>query len=167
MTGVPPAQTGEKGAIVLLDAEDLREQRRIPVGEGTVIRVLWHSRINQVSLTVCDSPQADVQIFATLSTGAVHVLYSPRLSIHGALLPLAKLKRTTARDVSFTTADLKPVIYTPDALPMFQDQKYGESLHQREKRGKKMKPMEPISGAGKGGRIGSSAMASTVQAVFG
>ena len=101
-----------------------------------------------------------------MSTGAVHVLYSPRLSIHGALLPLAKIKRTAPRDVSFTSADLKPVIFTPDALPMFADEKYGESLHQKEKRGKKMKPMEPMTGAGKGGRLGASATASTVQTVF-
>ena len=50
---------------------------------------------------------------------------------------------------------------------MYQDVKYGESLHQREKRGKKMKPMEPVSGHGKGGRIGESATASMVQAMFG
>jgi len=69
--------------------------------------------------------------------------------------------------MAFTSADAKPVIFTPDALPMFADEKYGESLHQREKWGKKMKPMEPVSGAGKGGRIGSSATAGMVQSVFG
>ena len=62
---------------------------------------------------------------------------------------------------------MKPVIFTPDALPQFQDAKYGESLHQREKRGKKMKPMEPMTGAGKGGRIGASATAGMVQTMFG
>jgi hypothetical protein len=49
LTGLPPAAPGEKGSIIFLDAEDLKEQRRTPVGEGTVVRVLWHSRINQVS----------------------------------------------------------------------------------------------------------------------
>ena len=49
LTGLPPSAPGEKGSIVFLDAEDLREQRQTPVGEGTVVRVLWHSRINQVS----------------------------------------------------------------------------------------------------------------------
>ena len=107
-----------------------------------------------------------IKIFATLSSGAVHVLYSPRSSIHGALLPLAKMPRTTPRDVSFTAADLKPVIYTPDALPMYADKKYGESLHQKEKRSKKFKPMEPIVGAGRGGRLGASATQSMVQTLF-
>ncbi len=44
------AGKGEKGALVFLSSDDLSEQRRVPVGEGSVIRVLWHSRINQVSL---------------------------------------------------------------------------------------------------------------------
>ncbi|RSH93690.1 hypothetical protein EHS25_006337 [Saitozyma podzolica] len=151
LTGLPGSKGG-KGAMVFLSGGDLSEQRRIPIGEGSVVRVLWHSRINQ--------------IFATLSSGAVHVLYSPRSSIHGALLPLAKMPRTTPRDVSFSTADLKPVIYTPEALPMFADKKYGESLHQKEKRAKKFKPMEPVSGVGKGGRLGGSATAGFVQTLF-
>lgn len=48
LTGVPPAKSGEKGAIVMLDSESLKEQRRIPIGDGTVVKVLWHSRVNQV-----------------------------------------------------------------------------------------------------------------------
>lgn len=49
---------------------------------------------------------------------------------------------------------------------MFADKKYGESLHQKEKRAKKMKPMEPISGVGKGGRLGASATQSMVQTLY-
>ena len=56
MTGVPPINKGEKGALVFLNAEDLSEERRVPIGEGTVVRVLWHSRINQASLTRPSSP---------------------------------------------------------------------------------------------------------------
>jgi hypothetical protein len=76
------------------------------------------------------------------------------------------MPRTAPRDVSFSTADLKPVIYTPEALPMFADKKYGESQHQKEKRAKKFKPMEPVSGVGKGGRLGGSATAGFVQTLF-
>lgn len=45
-------------------------------------------------------------------------------------------------------------------------QKYGESLHQKEKKSKKFKPTEPLQGAGRGGRIGASATASFVQEIF-
>ena len=48
ITGIAPANKGEKGALVFLDSETLVEQRRVAIGEGTVVRVLWHSRINQV-----------------------------------------------------------------------------------------------------------------------
>nr|ODN75711.1 transcription factor [Cryptococcus depauperatus CBS 7841] len=148
-TSVPK---GQKGSVVFLNSATLEEERRVIIGEGSVVRVLWHSKINQ--------------IFASLSTGALHILYSPHLSIHGALLPLAKLPKTTARDPSFSTVDLKPVIFTPDALPMYQDQGYRESLHQKEKKAKKMRPMEPVYGAGRGGRLGASETQSLVHSLY-
>jgi hypothetical protein len=48
LTGIPPGKKGEKGGIVFLNSDTLKEERRIAIGEGTVVRVLWHSRINQV-----------------------------------------------------------------------------------------------------------------------
>jgi hypothetical protein len=76
------------------------------------------------------------------------------------------MPRTAPRDPSYSTADLKPVIFTPDALPMFADQGHRESLHQKDKRAKKLKPTEPIHGAGKGGRLGQSATQGLVQDIF-
>ncbi|WWC95313.1 hypothetical protein V866_002174 [Kwoniella sp. B9012] len=151
LTGIS-APKGQKGGLVFLNSQDLKEERRIAIGEGSVVRVEWHSRINQ--------------IFASLSTGALHVLYSPHSSIRGALLPLAKLPKTAPRDPSFSTADVQPVIYTPDALPMFKDKGHRESLHQKEKKAKKMKPMEPVRGAGRGGRLGASETQGFVQTLF-
>jgi hypothetical protein len=166
LTGLPGKQ-GMKGSVVFLSAEDLSEQRRIPIGEGAVVRVLWHSKINQVgSISRKRELLTDIKIFATTSKGAIHVLYSPHSSIHGALLPMQKMPRTAPRDPSYSTADLKPVIYTPDALPMFADQGHRESLHQKDKRAKKLKPTEPMQGAGRGGRLGASATAGLVQDMF-
>jgi hypothetical protein len=48
LTGLP-GRKEIKGAVVFLSSVDLSEQRRIAIGEGSVVRVLWHSRINQVS----------------------------------------------------------------------------------------------------------------------
>lgn len=76
------------------------------------------------------------------------------------------MPRTAPRDPSYSTADLKPVIFTPDALPQFADQGHRESLHQKDKRAKKLKPTEPIHGAGKGGRLGQSATQGLVQDIF-
>lgn len=51
---LPPGADGEvkrgMGSMVFLDATNLQEQRRVQVGQGSVVRVLWHSRINQVRL---------------------------------------------------------------------------------------------------------------------
>jgi hypothetical protein len=49
VTGLP-GRKGTKGSIVFLNSETLVEERRVAIGEGSVVRVLWHSRINQVSL---------------------------------------------------------------------------------------------------------------------
>jgi hypothetical protein len=76
------------------------------------------------------------------------------------------MPKTAPRDPSFSTVDLKPVIYNPDALPMYADQTYRESLHQKEKRAKKMKPQEGVSGVGKGGRLGASEQQSLVRNMF-
>lgn len=153
-TTIDPRDPEAVGEVLFLSPTDLSVQRRVPIAKGaSVVRVQWHSRINQ--------------LFATCSNGAVYVLYSPRASIHGALLPLAKMPRSKARDVSYTTADLAPVVFTPDAHgQLTSEQKHGTSLHQLEKRAKRFKPTEPLSGVGKGGRIGASATAGFVQEIF-
>lgn len=48
--------SGTKGEIVVLNREGLTEKKRIPVSEGSVIKVAWHSRINQVRRLPAASP---------------------------------------------------------------------------------------------------------------
>jgi WD repeat-containing protein 70 len=110
-----------------------------------------------------------LQIFATTSKGACHILYSPNKSIHGALLPLAKMPKTTPREQVYTS-NLPPMIMTPHALPAFKDQDYHQTKRQQEKARmdpvKSHRPMEPVKGAGKGGRVGASATQHLVQHMF-
>lgn len=50
MTGVGATKDGSQGgAIVVLNREGLSSNRRIDIGKGSVVKVAWHSRINQVS----------------------------------------------------------------------------------------------------------------------
>lgn len=50
LTGLPPTETtGGKGSVVFLNGETLEIERKVVIGDGAVVRVLWHSRINQVS----------------------------------------------------------------------------------------------------------------------
>lgn len=77
------------------------------------------------------------------------------------------MPKTAPRDPGFSTVDLQPVIYNPDEQGSYADQQgYRESLHQKEKRAKKMKPQEGVSGVGKGGRLGTSEQQSLVRNMF-
>ena len=49
LTGVAAKKgEAEKGDIVVLDRQGLKESRRITVGLGSVVKVAWQSKINQV-----------------------------------------------------------------------------------------------------------------------
>ncbi|CDZ96257.1 Uncharacterized conserved protein, contains WD40 repeat [Phaffia rhodozyma] len=152
LTGVALRPGGEKksGELVVLGKEGLEEERRVDVGEGSVVRVEWHSRINQ--------------IVTASSTGRINVLYSPTASTHGALLPLSKLPRSAPIHLdSITDLTMPQVIITPHSLPMYREENrlLGGGKRKREKERadpvKTRKPAEPMSGPGKGGRVGASA----------
>lgn len=172
LTGLSVQKGSEKkGEIVVLEREGLAVKRRIAISEGSVIKVGWHTRINQVNIYALRPSRrfklTHLQIFATTSLGACHVLYSPTASIHGALLPLSKMPRQNpARDDVYVNPNLPPVIMTPHALPMFKDEDYRQTKRQKEKKSETRKPEEPLKGAGKGGRVGASATQHLVQHMF-
>lgn len=62
VTGLPGRQ-GTKGCIVFLDSETLQEERRVIIAEGTVVRVLWHSRINQVRSSLSTSSSSSIRMW--------------------------------------------------------------------------------------------------------
>lgn len=123
--------------------------------DTTPVKVVWHSKINQ--------------IIAGLANGTISVLYSPETSLNGAKLLLSKgaPKRPTIEDLSDALA--APTILTPHALPMFKD---GEGLVKGMKRKrekdrmdprKSRRPELPVTGPGRGGRVGASATQHVVQ----
>ena len=97
------------------------------------------------------------------------MLYSPTTSLNGAKLLLNKglPRKVTVEDMSdMATA---PTILTPHALPMFRD---GDGIIRGTKRKaekdrqdprKSRRPELPITGPGKGGRVGASATQHVVQ----
>ncbi|TIA98302.1 hypothetical protein E3P96_03186 [Wallemia ichthyophaga] len=158
MTGVAGERGATKASVVVLSRSDLSEVRRIPVGKdrgGCVIRTLWHSRINQ--------------IIATHSNGSAYVLYDPMTSVRGALMPLGRAPKR-ARDVEEVLAstdpdrDLRVPIITPDAME--EDERTKKRMRAK-KESDARKPQPPLVGAGRGGRVGSSATQATVQRLFG
>lgn len=91
------------------------------------------------------------------------------MSLNGAKLPLSKgpPKRATIEDMS--AAESAPTIITPHALPMFRDSEDGARGSKRKRERERMDPKKsrrpelPVTGPGKGGRVGASATQHVVQ----
>ena len=109
-----------------------------------------------------------VQIVAGLTNGQIHVLYSAQSSLNGAKLLLNKgpAKKLTIEDVSDALA--APTIITPHALPMFRDGEDGRTGKRKREKDrqdprKSRRPDMPVTGPGRGGRVGASATQHVVQ----
>lgn len=90
------------------------------------------------------------------------------MSVNGAKLPLNKgpPRKATIEDMSDAVS--APTIITPHALPMFRDSEVGRSTkRKREKERmdprKSRRPELPVTGPGRGGRVGASATQHVVQ----
>ncbi|KAG1766460.1 hypothetical protein EDD22DRAFT_774151 [Suillus occidentalis] len=154
LTGTGASAKGARGKLILLNRESLSVVKEIDM-DTTPVKVVWHSKINQ--------------IITGLANGTIAVLYSPETSLNGAKLLLSKgaPKRPTIEDLSDALA--APTILTPHALPMFKD---GEGLVKGMKRKrekdrmdprKSRRPELPVTGPGRGGRVGASATQHVVQ----
>jgi hypothetical protein len=109
------------------------------------------------------------KLLTGLSNGEINVLYSPLTSLNGAKLLLSKgpPRKRTFEDIS--DAQAAPNIITPHALPMFRD---GDGIRPGNKRKwekermdprKSRRPELPVTGPGRGGRVGASATQHVVQ----
>lgn len=86
------------GAIVCFDKSTLKLARRVGVSEASVVRLLWHPKLNQ--------------IFAGSADNSVHLFYDPDRSWHGALLCAGRAPRKA--DAADVNLGIGPVI-TPGA----------------------------------------------------
>ncbi|KZP04544.1 hypothetical protein FIBSPDRAFT_904185 [Athelia psychrophila] len=154
VSGAAATTKGGRGALLVMDKNDLAGEvvARWEVA-ATPVKVVWHSKINQV--------------ITGLSNGEIAVFYSPQTSLNGAKLLLSKgpPRPRTIEDVSASQAP--PNILTPHALPMFRDAEAGSGKRKREKERmdpkKSRRPELPVTGPGRGGRVGASATQHVVQ----
>ncbi|KAI0786018.1 transcription factor [Abortiporus biennis] len=153
VTGASASSKGGRGRLLFLKKDNLEPVKELEV-DTTPVKVLWHSKINQ--------------IVTGLANGQICVLYSPHTSLNGAKLPLSKgpPRKATIEDMSDAVS--APTIITPHALPMFRDGEVGRgSKRKREKDRmdprKSRRPELPVTGPGKGGRVGASATQHVVQ----
>ncbi|KAF7982061.1 hypothetical protein HWV62_30348 [Athelia sp. TMB] len=153
VSGAAATSKGGKGSLLVLNKNDLEEVVTRWEVAATPVKVLWHSKINQ--------------IVTGLSNGEINVFYSPLTSINGAKLLLSKgpPRKRNIEDVS--DAQAAPNIITPHELPMFRDQDATGSKRKREKERmdpkKSRRPELPVTGPGRGGRVGASATQHVVQ----
>jgi len=136
-----------------MQKEGLEEVKSLVV-DATPVKVAWHSKINQ--------------IVTGLSNGQIVVLYSPVTSLNGAKLLLSKgpPRKVTIEDMSDALA--APTILTPHALPMFRDLDPGRGTKRKREKDrmdprKSRRPELPVTGPGRGGRVGASATQHVVQ----
>ncbi|KAJ7462614.1 transcription factor [Mycena galericulata] len=154
ITGAGATAKGGKGKLMFLDKNGLDVIQTLEV-DATPVKVYWHSKINQ--------------IVTGLSNGQITVLYSPLTSLHGAKLLANKgpPRRATIEDMSDALA--APAIHVPGATDMFRE---GDGIIRTNKRKrdndrmdprKARRPELPVTGPGKGGRVGASATQHVVQ----
>jgi WD repeat-containing protein 70 len=108
------------------------------------------------------------QIVTGLADGQIVVFYSSLTSLRGAKLLFNKgpPRKITVEDMSDALAS--PTIITPHALPMFRDgdEKRGTKRRKDKERmdpRKSRRPELPLTGPGRGGRVGASATQHVVQ----
>ncbi|KAH8835384.1 transcription factor [Flagelloscypha sp. PMI_526] len=150
VTGAGSEAKGGKGRLMFLDRTTLENTKTLEV-DATPVKVLWHSRINQ--------------IVAGLSNGQISVFYSPVSSQNGAKLLLNKgaPRKRTIEDMSDALA--APAIMVPgagDGGTGLVGSKRKRDNGRNDPR-KARRPELPVTGPGKGGRVGASATQHLVQ----
>ncbi|PVG01931.1 transcription factor [Serendipita vermifera] len=154
-SGTPPkGGKAAGGKLSFLKREGLTVADEIEM-TSCIVKILWHSKINQ--------------IFTTHADGSIHILYSPHTSINGVkLLNRQRDKRAvTIEDAS--AALLTAPILTPgdgfrdDDISAFMPSSKRKREKERMDPKKSMRPDLPVSGPGRGGRVGASATQHIVQ----
>ncbi|KAJ3400922.1 WD repeat-containing protein 70 [Chytridiales sp. JEL 0842] len=109
VTGTSARKGHGAGKICFYNKHDLSPAHEVPLSEGSVVKVMWHGRINQ--------------ILASTSEGSVNVYYDMKVSSGGAKLCAdKKAKGRQVDDIDYSQLNEKEmVILTPHALPMFKD----------------------------------------------
>lgn len=142
VTGVSSTRDDPRGSLAFFDKNTFKRADDLETRfESSVVRCLWHPRLNQI---VCGG-----------ADGAIKIFYDETRSQRGPKLSLSK-KKPKARQMEMMTVQN---IITPHALPMFRVSK-PSTTHKLEEKNRKdpvksRRPDLPVSGQGEGGRVGA------------
>ena len=94
VTGTSINKDTPTGYIKIFNSSNLSFVKQVDMGPSSVVRLNWHSRINQ--------------IFAGMSDGKVSVLYNPSSSCSGILEPLGReVKKRAVDDIEYNTGHIE------------------------------------------------------------
>ncbi|KAG0211686.1 hypothetical protein BGX28_007580 [Mortierella sp. GBA30] len=144
LTGTGVKKNEGYGKICMLNSENLEIVRTLSVSQSSVVRVLWHDKLNQ--------------IIAGSADGVARVYYDPEVSTKGAKLCATKTPKKRAVD----DYEIDRPIITPHALPMFKED--NNKMRSNKRKQEKMRsdplasrrPEMPLTGPGKGGKVGTN-----------
>lgn len=129
------------GRLLFYDSTSFDLVRSVDVANAHVIKVLWHTKLNQ--------------IFTGVGNGIVKCYYDEKKSMRGVTLCTTKLHRRVKHAEIVSTQQ----VITPHALPLFRQERRKTSRKQMEKDRldpvKSHRPDLPIT-SGQGGRLASS-----------
>jgi WD40 repeat protein len=142
VTGTSTKSDNDYGKFIVLERESLEKIHEINVVNSSVIRTLWHPKLNQ--------------IFLTTGNGLVKCFYDTEKSHRGITLCAMKQIKRKQTDAYFSSSQ----ILNPHALPMFKEERVRNLGAQRAKDRrdpvKSHRPELPLTGnTGAGGRIAS------------
>nr|XP_022317933.1 WD repeat-containing protein 70-like [Crassostrea virginica] len=139
LTGTSIKKQGD-GKLLFLDRESLDTVSEIAVTDTSVVRCLWHPKLNQIVIGCGD--------------GKARLFYDPDKSHRGAMLCMVKQPRKSKQVLALASQQ----IITPYALPMFKETKSTSTKKFEEKVRKdpvkSKRPDLPMTGPGEGGRLG-------------
>uniref|UniRef100_A0A674N6Z2 WD repeat-containing protein 70 n=1 Tax=Takifugu rubripes TaxID=31033 RepID=A0A674N6Z2_TAKRU len=139
ITGTSVKKDEGNGKLAFFDRTSFQKVHEIEVTNASVIRCLWHPKLNQIMVGT--------------GNGLAKVYYDPVKSHRGAMLCVVKSKRKDKHAEALT----QDYIITPHALPMFREARQRSTRKQLEKDRldpkKSHKPEPPVAGPGRGGRV--------------
>ncbi|KAH3695028.1 WD repeat-containing protein 70-like [Dreissena polymorpha] len=139
VTGISVKKSESKGRLVFMERESLDTITELEVSDMSVVRCIWHPRLNQFVVGCGD--------------GKAQLYYDEHKSHRGAKLCVAK-KPSKVKQMEIVA---HRQIITPYALPMFRQQRESSTKKQEERARKdpvkSHRPDLPVYGPGSGGRL--------------
>ncbi|RDD44206.1 WD repeat-containing protein 70 [Trichoplax sp. H2] len=140
-TGTSVRKGKGNASLVFYDTIHFNKIQEINIPDASVVACLWHDKINQIMIGC--------------SNGDIRLYFDPLRSTKGAKLCASKSTRKTDGIVM----NVRPIVITPHALPMFRESKPKNAKKAEDKNRQdpiaSHKPELPVTGPGKGGRVRS------------